>query len=135
MGRGNRARWLALTGLTLALGLAPAAHAAREPYEGYVFAYFTGEGTADGEQIYFAASRGNDPLRWDELNAGRAVLTSTLGDKGVRDPFIIRSHEGDRFFLIATDLKIYGNGDWDAAQRRGSKYIEVWESTDLVHWS
>jgi hypothetical protein len=37
--------------------------------------------------------------------------------------------------VIATDLRIFGNGDWDAAQRHGSKYIEVWESTDLVHWS
>ncbi|MFG2629777.1 immunoglobulin-like domain-containing protein [Streptomyces sp. NPDC048473] len=107
----------------------------KEPYEGYAFSYFTGEGTADGEQIYFAASRGNDPLHWAELNNGRPALTSTKGDKGVRDPFIIRSPEGDKFYLIATDLKINGNGDWDAAQRTGSKYIEVWESTDLVHWS
>ncbi|WP_238453659.1 family 43 glycosylhydrolase [Micromonospora sp. ATA51] len=107
----------------------------KEPLEGYAFAYFTGEGTADGEQIYFAASRGNDPLKYDELNGGRPVLTSTEGDKGVRDPFIIRSPEGDKFYLIATDLKINGNGDWDASQRTGSKYIEVWESTDLVNWS
>jgi hypothetical protein len=58
-----------------------------------------------------------------------------MGDKGVRDPFIIRSPEGDTFYLIATDLKIYGNGNWDASQRTGSKYIEVWESHDLVNWS
>ncbi|CAL9510788.1 hypothetical protein SUDANB95_03603 [Actinosynnema sp. ALI-1.44] len=107
----------------------------KQPYEGYLFGYFTGEGTATGEQVHFAASRGNDPLRFDELNAGRPVLTSTFGDKGVRDPFIVRSPEGDRFFLIATDLKIHGNGDWDAVQRTGSKHVEVWESTDLVHWS
>ncbi|NUT96542.1 MAG: family 43 glycosylhydrolase [Saccharothrix sp.] len=107
----------------------------KQPYEGYLFGYFTGEGTATGEQIYFAASRGNDPLRFDELNAGQPVLTSTFGDKGVRDPFIVRSPEGDRFFLVATDLKIHGNGNWDASQRTGSKYVEVWESTDLVHWS
>ncbi|MFI9814226.1 immunoglobulin-like domain-containing protein [Saccharothrix variisporea] len=107
----------------------------KQPYEGYLFGYFTGEGTATGEQVYFAASRGDDPLRFDELNAGQPVLTSTFGDKGVRDPFIVRSPEGDRFFLIATDLKIHGNGNWDAAQRTGSKYVEVWESTDLVHWS
>ncbi|MGW3607785.1 immunoglobulin-like domain-containing protein [Micromonospora sp. NPDC005161] len=107
----------------------------REPLDGYAFPYFTGEGSANGEQIYFAASRGNDPLHWDELNGGQPVLTSTFGDKGVRDPFIIRSPEGDKFYLIATDLKIFGNGNWDAAQRTGSKYIEVWESTDLVNWS
>ncbi|PRX49397.1 glycosyl hydrolase family 43 [Prauserella shujinwangii] len=107
----------------------------REPYAGYAFSYFTGEGYPDGEQIYFAASEGNDPLRWTELNGGEPVLTSTKGEGGVRDPFLIRSPEGDKFYLIATDLKIHGNGDWDGAQRHGSKYIEVWESTDLVHWS
>ncbi|MFC7597013.1 family 43 glycosylhydrolase [Terrabacter sp. GCM10028922] len=106
----------------------------KEALEGYAFAYFTGEGTADGEQMYMAASRGNDPLHWDELNGGRPILTSTEGEQGVRDPFIIRSPEGDKFYLIATDLKIYGNGDWDRSQRHGSRYIEVWESTDLVNW-
>ncbi|MGP3957707.1 family 43 glycosylhydrolase [Nonomuraea sp. 3N208] len=108
---------------------------AKQDYKGYLFSYFTGEGTADGEQVYFALSRGNDPLRWRELNGGKPVLTSTLGEKGLRDPFIIRSPEGDKFYQIATDLRIFGNGNWDAAQRTGSKSIMVWESTDLVNWS
>ncbi|MET7476582.1 family 43 glycosylhydrolase [Streptomyces sp. NPDC005648] len=107
----------------------------KEALKGYVFSYFTGEGTEDGEQIYNALSKGDDPLHWRELNDGRPVLTSTLGEKGLRDPFIIRSPEGDKFYQIATDLRIYGNGDWDAAQRTGSKSIMVWESTDLVHWT
>ncbi|ELS51513.1 family 43 glycosylhydrolase [Streptomyces viridochromogenes] len=107
----------------------------REALKGYMFSYFTGEGTADGEQLYAALSKGNDPLHWRELNDGRPVLTSTLGEKGLRDPFIIRSPEGDKFYQIATDLRIHGNGDWDAAQRTGSKSIMVWESTDLVHWT
>ncbi|RVX42031.1 glycosyl hydrolase family 43 [Nonomuraea polychroma] len=107
---------------------------AEQDYKGYLFSYFTGEGTADGEQVYFALSRGNDPLRWRELNGGKPVLTSTLGEKGLRDPFIIRSPEGDKFYQIATDLRIFGNGNWDAAQRTGSKSIMVWESTDLVNW-
>jgi hypothetical protein len=102
---------------------------------GYMFSYFTGEGTATGEQLYFALSKGNDPLNWRELNAGKPVLTSNLGEKGVRDPFITRSPEGDKFFLIATDLRIYGGNGWDAAQRTGSRSLAVWESTDLVHWS
>jgi hypothetical protein len=72
------------------------------------------------------------------LTTGRnlsPILTSTEGDHGVRDPFVIRSPEGDKFYLIATDLKMYGNGDWDASQRTGSRYIEVWESIDLMNWS
>ena len=79
--------------------------------KGYLFSYFTGEGTANGEQLYFGLSKGNDPLHWRELNGGQPVLTSTLGDKGLRDPFIIRSPEGDKFYQIATDLRIYGNGE------------------------
>jgi beta-xylosidase len=102
---------------------------------GYVFTYFTGEGTATGEQLYFALSKGNDPLNWRELNAGKPVLSSTLGEKGIRDPFITRSPEGDKFFLIATDLRIYDGNGWDASQRTGSTSLAVWESTDLVHWS
>ncbi|NHC45348.1 immunoglobulin-like domain-containing protein [Motilibacter aurantiacus] len=105
------------------------------PLKGYTFPYFTGEGTANGEQIYFALSQGNDPLRWRELDGGQPVITSQVGEKGLRDPFIIRSPEGDKFYMIATDLKIYGNGDWTRAQAQGSRYIEVWESTDLVSWS
>ncbi|MFI5961014.1 family 43 glycosylhydrolase [Streptomyces asoensis] len=107
----------------------------KEALKGYMFSYFTGEGTSDGEQLYAALSKGNDPLKWRELNDAKPVLTSTLGEKGLRDPFIIRSPEGDKFYQIATDLRIYGNGDWDAAQRTGSKSIMVWESTDLVHWT
>jgi PKD repeat protein len=108
---------------------------APQALKGYLFSYFTGEGKADGEQLYAALSKGNDPLRFRELNGGKPVLTSSLGEKGLRDPFIIRSPEGDKFYQIATDLRIFGNGNWDAAQRTGSKSIMVWESTDLVNWT
>lgn len=106
-----------------------------EAYAGYLFSYFTGEGTADGEQVYFALSEGNNALRWRELNGGKPVLTSTMGEKGVRDPFLIRSPEGDKFYLIATDLKINGSWDWGKAQSDGRRSIIVWESVDLVTWS
>lgn len=104
------------------------------PFEGYTFAYFTGNSVA-GENIYFAASNGNNALSWTELNNGQPALTSTFGEKGLRDPFLIRSPEGDTFYLIATDLSIGRDGNWDRAQRTGSKYLEVWESHDLVTWS
>ena len=107
----------------------------KQALKGYLFSYFTGEDTANGEQVYNALSNGDDPLSWREINNANPVLTSTLGTTGLRDPFIIRSPEGDKFYQIATDLKIYGNGDWDAAQRTGSKSIMVWESTDLVNWT
>jgi hypothetical protein len=104
-------------------------------FEGYMFTYFTGEGHADGEQVYFALSHGNDPLHWQALNNEQPVLTSTLGDRGARDPFILRSPEGDKFYMIATDLKIHGNWDWGRVQTWGSLSLLVWESTDLVNWS
>ncbi len=104
-----------------------------DDYTDYFFAYFTGEGHADGEQVYFAASR--DGLNWKDLNENNPVLNSALGEKGVRDPFIIRSPEGDKFYLIATDLKINGGSGWTAAQERGSQALMIWESTDLVNWS
>ncbi|MCX5259991.1 family 43 glycosylhydrolase [Streptomyces canus] len=135
---------VACLSLLLALLTAPpgSAHSGAPPvnhpkYAGYLFAYFTGEGTADGEQIRYALSRGNDPLHWRELNQGKPVLTSTIGEKGLRDPFVIRSPKGDKFFLIATDLRMYKNssGSWDDVQRHGSKSVMIWESTDLVHWT
>ncbi|MGK9220153.1 MULTISPECIES: immunoglobulin-like domain-containing protein [unclassified Microbacterium] len=103
--------------------------------EAYVWAFFTGEG--DGaERVSLAASRGNDALRWNTLNDGQPLFTSTQGTQGLRDPFIIRSAEGDRFYMLATDLKVAGlAGGFDAAQRTGSLHMEVWESNDLVHWS
>ncbi|WP_406391937.1 family 43 glycosylhydrolase [Streptomyces sp. NBC_00882] len=135
---------VACLSLLLALLTAPpgSAHSGAPPvshpkYAGYLFAYFTGEGTADGEQIRYALSRGNDPLHWRELNQGKPVLTSTIGEKGLRDPFVIRSPKGDKFYLIATDLRMYKNssGSWDDVQRHGSKSIMIWDSTDLVHWT
>lgn len=103
----------------------------------YLFAYFRGEYETNGEQVYFATSE--DGLHWEELNgkgsSQKPVLTSTIGEKGVRDMFIIRSPENNKFFLIASDLKINGNWDWTRAQHNGSHCIIVWESKDLVHWS
>ncbi|WP_345293452.1 family 43 glycosylhydrolase, partial [Isoptericola chiayiensis] len=107
----------------------------QEDLEGYLFSYFIGEGYADGEQVYFGLSQGNDPLNYQNLNDNEPVLTSELGEEGLRDPFIIRSPEGDKFYQIATDLRIYDGNGWDAAQRQGSRSIMVWESTDLVSWT
>lgn len=105
----------------------------------YLFAHFTGtEGQASDEQIYFATSR--DVLNWTDTRAsGNPVLSvdRSQGDGGVRDPHVVRSGEGDRFYLIATDLSIYHRGGWGSAQATvtGSKKLVVWESTDLVNWS
>ena len=117
----------------LLVAISAISFAAEKDFTAYLFAYFKGEGLTQGEQIYFAVSR--DGLNWKDLNGGNPVLTSSLGEKGLRDPFIMRSADGDKFFVIATDLKINGNGNWSAAQTSGSKSIMVWESSDLINWS
>lgn len=101
-------------------------------YEGYLMVHFTGE-SKDGEQVYFSISQ--DGLYWKELNNGNPILKSTVGEKGVRDPFIIRSACGSKFYIIATDLRIHSGKGWGSAVSAGSRSIVIWESEDLIHWS
>ena len=104
----------------------------------YLFVHFKGnEGTPDDEQIYFAVSR--DGYSWKNLNGAKPVIRSGMGEHGLRDPHIMRKHDGSGFYLIATDLSIYNRGNneaaWRECQRSGSRHIMVWESKDLVNWS
>ena len=110
----------------------------QEEKTGYFFPYFKGETDTSFEEIYFAASHGNSVKSWEVLNDGESVLQSTVGEEGVRDPFIIRSAEGDRFWMIGTDLNMHDNYNqfnFGEAQQRGSKHLVIWESDDLVNWT
>lgn len=107
----------------------------------YLFSYFPYTGFKD-ERVYFGISE--DGLNFDSLNNGKFVLESRQGTHGIRDPFVIRSHEGDKFYMIATDLTVagvtqdgvkYPGMSWDKNQVQGSQSIVVWESDDLVNWS
>ncbi|GAA1875273.1 glycoside hydrolase family 43 protein [Myceligenerans crystallogenes] len=120
---------LLATGLTVATA---GRAAALDPFTGYLMAHFTGE-HATGEQIYLAHS--TDGLNWTDLSDGAPVLVSNLGTKGVRDPAIVRSPAGDRYWIIATDLRIANGTSWSDAANNGSRSLVVWESTDLVNWS
>jgi len=100
---------------------------------GYLFTTFNGEATPMTEQIYFGLSQ--DGFHWDALNHGNPVLVSDVGEKGIRDSYLLRSHDGKIFFLIATDLSNNLNRDWHRATHAGSKCIVIWESDDLVKWS
>ncbi|NGM13072.1 glycoside hydrolase family 43 protein [Verrucosispora sp. WMMA2044] len=123
----------ALCLLVLPAAQAPRAQAAAlDPFTGYLMAHFTGE-SATGEQVYFAHSR--DGLTWRDLNNGAPVLLSTIGTRGVRDPSIVRSPSGDRYWIVATDLRIASGTSWNDAANRGSRSLVVWESRDLVNWS
>jgi hypothetical protein len=100
---------------------------------GYLFVTFKGEQSPMTEQIYLALSR--DGRSWQALNNGAPALVSQLGEKGVRDPYLLRGHDGKKFYLLATDLSIALNPDWGRAVRGGSRSIVIWETTDLVKWS
>ncbi|MBW8782519.1 MAG: glycoside hydrolase family 43 protein [Verrucomicrobia bacterium] len=100
---------------------------------GFLFVTFKGEQSPLTEQIYFGLSK--DGRQWEALNGGDPVLISKLGEKGVRDPYLLRAHDGKKFYLIATDLSINLNRNWKRAVEAGSKAIVIWESTDLTHWS
>jgi len=78
-----------------------------------LFVTFKGEETPLTEQVYFGLSR--DGRHWQALNGAEPILVSELGEKGVRDAFLLRSHDDQKFFLLATDLSIYHDPDWDAA--------------------
>ncbi|MEE6295901.1 immunoglobulin-like domain-containing protein [Georgenia wangjunii] len=103
-----------------------------EALERYFLGYFKGENQADGEQIMFATSNGNTALDWTGLTGGRPSLISQLGDQGLRDPHIVRSPDGDTFYMIATDLNWYDQGGYNI---NDTQYIEVFESNDLVNWT
>ena len=124
-----------------------------EDYEAYLFTHFIGEGygkeeggkkIATGEQMFFALADVGQGLHFKDMNGStmsnlKPVLTSEVGERGVRDPFMLRSPEGDSFYLIATDLSVYTRGGWNnnagQATKTGSHSIILWESHDLVNWT
>ncbi|MGN6369356.1 MAG: hypothetical protein ACTHN5_13945 [Phycisphaerae bacterium] len=112
------------------VGVSIAASAARGAF---LFTTMRDESSPSAEQVYFGASA--DGKRWESLNGGKPVLVSDVGEKGVRDSFLLRSHDGGKFWIIGTDLWINRTRDWHRATHAGSRSIVVWESTDLVHWS
>ncbi|MCL6733467.1 glycoside hydrolase family 43 protein [Streptomyces neyagawaensis] len=109
---------------------APERAAAAEP--GYLMTHFIGEGS-NGQQIYFSYS--TDGLNWNDLNGGGIALRSTVGTKGVRDPALVRSPDGSKYWIIATDLCISCGQSWADSINNGSRNLVVWESTDLINWS
>jgi hypothetical protein len=120
--------------------LKPAA-AADDDY-GYVLVHFIEDSAGYAEKIYLDISRGDNPEQWDPLNAGKPILASQLGTTGVRDPYVTFNPESGTYYIIATDLRVFGGDrgrpgcyDWCYWRSYGSTKLFVWESTDLVTWS
>lgn len=102
---------------------------------GYFYVYFRGyvEGSEEHLSIHIAASE--DGYNWFDLNENKPILESGMGTYCLRDPYLLRSIEGDRFYLIATDLNTQDGQGWGPWSLTGSKYLMVWESDDLINWS
>ena len=80
-------------------------------------AYFLPETDGAGEQVYFAVSSPGNPLVFEPVGDGPA-LTSSIGEGGVRDPFLVRDELSGGFRLLATNLRVFPDHDWDRALAR-----------------
>ena len=109
---------------------------------GYALVHFLEDSAGYAEKIYLDISRGDNPEQWDPLNGGNPVLASNAGSTGVRDPYLTYNPENDTYYIIATDLRVFG-GDagtgscttWCHWTTKASTKLNVWESKDLVTWS
>ncbi len=99
----------------------------------YLFVHFSSDSQQELEHIWFSVSE--DGLHWRDLGQGDPVITSDLGTGGIRDPFMVYDGKLQKYFIIATDLRIGGDGDWRKASYAGSRSLLVWESADLINWS
>lgn len=109
---------------------------------GYAMVHFIEDADGYAEKIYLDVSRGDDPEAWDPLNGGKPILASQLGTTGVRDPYLTYNPETKTYYIIATDLRVFGGDrgaagctDWCYWTTQGSTKLNVWESKDLVSWS
>lgn len=102
---------------------------------GYLLVHFVEDKDGHAEKIFFSLSQGDDPVRWRRLSE-EPLLESTQGTTGIRDPHLVRG-PGGRFYLVATDLRIWRpeGVDWFVYRHQGSRDLVVWESDDLITWS
>jgi arabinoxylan arabinofuranohydrolase len=100
---------------------------AEQEYVGYLFTYFHGN-DKQGEQICFAVSL--DGYNYRALNNDKPVIVSGAISEtgGVRDPHILRTRDGETFYMVVTDM-VSANG-WDS--NRGMVLLK---SNDLVNWT
>ncbi len=95
-------------------------------YAAYLFTYFTGNHISQ-EAVCYAVSM--DGYKYWALNGGKPVLDSKVisSTGGVRDPHILRSQDGNTFYMVVTDM-VSGNG-WDS-----NRAMVLLKSNDLIHW-
>ena len=102
---------------------------------GYLYVYFRGFVNGSDEHLSIHIAGSEDGYNWFDLNENKPILESEMGTYELRDPYLLRSIEGDKFYLIATDLNTKDGQGWGPWSLAGSKYLMVWESDDLINWS
>lgn len=72
-------------------------------------------------------SKDNDALSYTFYNDGQPILTSTVGAKHTRDPYLVRG--ADKNYIIATDNSLKAiNYNFTIANANSSRKITVYES-------
>lgn len=104
---------------------------------GYLMVHFVEDSAGYAEKIYLDISRGDNPEQWDPLNGREPILASNLGTTGTRDPYITYNPQTSTYYIIATDLRVFGgdNLQWGAWSNNYSTKMNIWESKDLITWS
>lgn len=99
----------------------------KEPYEAYLFAYFTGN-RVNQEAVHYAISY--DGYKYTALNGNKPVIDSKAisSTGGVRDPHILRCEDGKTFYMVLTDM-VSANG-WSS-----NRAMILLKSTDLINWT
>ncbi|MDO1513840.1 family 43 glycosylhydrolase [Maribacter confluentis] len=92
-----------------------------------MFAYFVGNGPGE-ESIRYAISE--DGYNYRALNNNEPIVDNAQisATGGVRDPHVIRSHDGKMFYMVVTDLYVPEMGWKNYA-------MTLMKSTDLIHWT
>lgn len=92
-----------------------------DPY-GYLMVHFVEDSAGYAEKMYLDISRGDNPEQWDPLNGREPILASNLGTTGSRDPYLTYNPETETYYIIATDLRVFGgnNLDWGYWSSQGS---------------
>lgn len=104
-----------------------ASNIVEKDYVAYLFAYFHGN-RVEEEQICFAISQ--DGYNYKALNGNKPVISSREISEtgGVRDPHILRSEDGKKFYMVVTDMT--SSKGWDS--NRGMVLLK---SDDLINWT
>lgn len=110
-------------------------------YAGYLAVYHLDETHA----VHAILSQGATAHKWTQVQRNQPLLVPTAGERGVRDPHLLRSQVDGRFHLLGTDLDIRQHprtgpdGEswevWHYVVRHGSRHIHHWVSDDLINWA